>query len=49
MTTHTLVQTIAARRDNIWTVRAASVLFITALTTAAAQISTAYDCSNGIS
>ena len=39
MTTHTLVQTIAARRDNIWTVRAASVLFITALTTAAAQIS----------
>lgn len=39
MTTHTLVQTIAARRDNMWTVRAASVLFITALTTAAAQIS----------
>ena len=39
MTTHTLVQTIAVRRDNIWTVRAASVLFITALTTAAAQIS----------
>jgi biotin transport system substrate-specific component len=39
MTTHTLVQTIAARRDHMWTVRAASVLFITALTTAAAQIS----------
>ena len=39
MTTHTLVQTIAVRRDSIWTVRAASVLFITALTTAAAQIS----------
>ncbi len=39
MTTHTLVQTIAARRHDMWTVRAASVLFITALTTAAAQIS----------
>ena len=39
MTTHTLVQTIAGRRDHMWTVRAASVLFITALTTAAAQIS----------
>jgi biotin transport system substrate-specific component len=39
MTTHTLVETIAARRHDLWTVRAASVLFITALTTAAAQIS----------
>ena len=39
MTTHTLVQTIAARRHDMWTVRAASVLFFTALTTAAAQIS----------
>ena len=39
MTTHTLVQTIAARRDNTWTTRAASVLFITALTIAAAQVS----------
>ena len=39
MTTHTLVQTIAARREQMWTVRAASVLFITALTTVAAQIS----------
>jgi biotin transport system substrate-specific component len=39
MTTHTLAQAIAARRDNTWTIRAASVLFITALTIAAAQIS----------
>jgi len=39
MATHTLVQTIAARRDNTWAIRAVSVLFITALTIAAAQIS----------
>jgi biotin transport system substrate-specific component len=39
MATHTLVQTIAGRRDHTWTIRAASVLFITALTVAAAQIS----------
>lgn len=38
-TTETLVQTIAARRDSTRTIRIASVLFITALTTAAAQIS----------
>jgi biotin transport system substrate-specific component len=40
MTTETLVQTIATRRDSAtWFIRAASVLFITALTAAAAQIS----------
>src|SRR3954452_5713990 len=39
MTTPTLVQTIAARADETRTIRVASVLFITALTTAAAQIS----------
>ena len=39
MTTQTLVQTIAARRDSTRTIRIASVLFMTALTTAAAQIS----------
>lgn len=40
MTTQTLVQTIATRRVNAtWFIRAASVLFITALTAAAAQIS----------
>lgn len=40
MATQTLVQTIATRRDSaIWFIRAASVLFITALTAAAAQIS----------
>ena len=38
-TTQTLVQAIAARRDNTRAIRIASVLFITALTTAAAQIS----------
>lgn len=38
-TTQTLVQAIAARRDNTRAIRVASVLFITALTTAAAQIS----------
>jgi len=39
MTTPTLVQTIAARADGTRAIRVASVLFITALTTAAAQIS----------
>jgi len=39
MITHTLVQAIGAHRDNTWTTRAASVVFITALTIAAAQIS----------
>jgi biotin transport system substrate-specific component len=39
MTTGTLVQTIAARRDHTRAIRAASVLFITVLTIAAAQIS----------
>ena len=40
MTTQTLVQTIATRRDSAtWFIRAASVLFIAALTAAAAQIS----------
>jgi biotin transport system substrate-specific component len=40
MTTQTLVQTIATRRDGAtWSIRAASVLFITVLTAAAAQIS----------
>src|SRR3954468_6015448 len=39
MTTPTLVQTIAARADGTRATRVASVLFITALTTAAAQIS----------
>src|SRR5215207_7635114 len=40
MTTQTLVQTIATRRDSAtWPIRAASVLFITGLTAAAAQIS----------
>jgi biotin transport system substrate-specific component len=40
MTTQTLVHTIATRRDSgHWFVRATSVLFITALTAAAAQVS----------
>jgi len=39
MTSHTLVQTIATRRDHTWGIQVASVLFITALTAAAAQIS----------
>ena len=40
MTTQTLVHAIATRRDRAtWFIRAASVLFITALTAAAAQIS----------
>src|SRR3954471_5601280 len=39
MTTPTLVQAIAARADGTRAIRVASVLFITALTTAAAQIS----------
>jgi biotin transport system substrate-specific component len=40
MATQTLVQTIATRRDSAtWLIRAASVLFIAALTAAAAQIS----------
>jgi biotin transport system substrate-specific component len=39
MTTPTLVQTIAARADETRAIRVASVLFITALTTAAAQVS----------
>jgi biotin transport system substrate-specific component len=39
MTSHTLVQTLATGRDNTWSIRAASVLFMTALTAAAAQIS----------
>src|SRR3954466_2274722 len=39
MTTPTLVQTIAARADGTRAIRVASVLFISALTTAAAQIS----------
>jgi biotin transport system substrate-specific component len=39
MTSSTLIQTVAARRDATWTIRAGSVLFITALTAAAAQIS----------
>ena len=38
-TTQTLVQTLAARRDDTRAIRVASVLFITALTTTAAQIS----------
>jgi biotin transport system substrate-specific component len=38
-TTQTLVQTLAARRDDTRVIRVASVLFITALTTAAAQVS----------
>jgi biotin transport system substrate-specific component len=39
MTSSTLIQTIATRRDHTLAIRAASVLFITALTGAAAQIS----------
>jgi biotin transport system substrate-specific component len=39
MSSQTLVQTIAVRRDTTWPVRAASVLFIAALTAAAAQVS----------
>jgi biotin transport system substrate-specific component len=40
MTTTTLVHTISARRNHAtWAIRAASVLFITALTAAAAQVS----------
>jgi len=38
-TTQTLVQSIAEQRDSTLTIRFASVLFITVLTTAAAQIS----------
>jgi biotin transport system substrate-specific component len=38
-TTQTLVQTLAARRDNTRAIRATSVLFITLLTIAAAQVS----------
>jgi len=39
MTTHTLVQTLAAQRDHTRAIRAVSVLFITVLTIAAAQVS----------
>jgi biotin transport system substrate-specific component len=39
MTSSTLLHTVAARRDHTRVIRAASVLFITALTAAAAQIS----------
>jgi biotin transport system substrate-specific component len=39
MTSSTLLQTVAARRDQTLTIRVVSVLFITALTAAAAQIS----------